>query len=123
MEDVSDGDESGIREIISGKVLERIIKDSKLAKDEKIVNEFLELIAKRSELIIYGLKNVKSATDLGAIDELVLTEKLMDSEEMGKILDSVENNGGSITIINSTSSAGKKLNGLKGILAKLRFKL
>jgi stalled ribosome rescue protein Dom34 len=47
----------------------------------------------------------------------------MDSEEMGKILDSVENNGGSITIINSTSSAGKKLNGLKGILAKLRFKL
>ncbi len=123
LEDVSDGDESGIREIISGKVLERIIKDSKLAKDEKIVNEFLELIAKRSELIIYGLKNVKSATDLGAIDELVLTEKLMDSEEMGKILDSVENNGGSITIINSTSSAGKKLNGLKGILAKLRFKL
>ena len=123
LEDVSGGDESGVREIISGKVLERIIKDSKLAKEEKDVNSLLELIAKRSELVIYGLKNIKVAADHGAVDELILTEKLMDSEGMSNILDSIERSGGSIIIIHSDSSAGKKLNGLKGIIAKLRFKI
>jgi len=123
LEDVSGGDESGVREIISGKVLERIIKDSKLAKDEKVVNSLLDLIAKRSELVIYGLKNIKVAADHGAVDELILTEKLMDSEGMSNILDSIERSGGSIIIIHSDSSAGKKLNGLKGIIAKLRFKI
>jgi len=122
LEDVSGGDESGIREIISGKVLERIIKDSKLAKDEKSVNNLLELIAKRSDLVTYGMKNVTHAVDHGAVEDLILTDKIMDSEEIGTILDSVEKSGGSISIINSTSSAGKKLNGLKGIIAKLRFK-
>ena len=122
LEDVSGGDESGIREIISGKVLERIIKDSKLAKDEKSVNNLLELIAKRSALVTYGMKNIKHAVDHGAVEDLILTDKIMDSNEIGTILDSVEKSGGSISIINSTSSAGKKLNGLKGIIAKLRFK-
>ena len=122
LEDVSGGDESGIREIISGKVLERIIKDSKLAKDEKSVNNLLELIAKRSDLVTYGMKNVTHAVDHGAVEDLILTDKIMDSNEIGTILDSVEKSGGSISIINSTSSAGKKLNGLKGIIAKLRFK-
>lgn len=123
LEDVSGGDEAGIREIISGEVLERIIKDSKLAKDERVVNGLLELIAKRSDLVIYGLKDIKSAVEHGAVDELVLTEKIMDSEGISEILDSVETSGGSIIIIHSASSAGKKLNGLKGIIAKLRFKL
>ena len=77
LEDVSGGDESGVREIIAGKVLERIIKDSKLAKDEKSVNDLLELIAKRSALVTYGMKNVKHAVDHSAVENLILIDKLL----------------------------------------------
>ena len=44
------------------------------------------------------------------------------NDEIKELIDHVENGSGIVNLISSSSPAGKKLNGLKGIIAKLRYK-
>ena len=124
LEDVSSGDEDGIRELISGNALDKIIKNSQLSREEDLVNDALTLLAKKSELIIYGMKNVTQAAAAGAIESVLISESRLDgSEEIKEIIENVETGGGAVNLISSSSPAGKKLNGLRGIIAKLRYKI
>ena len=123
LEDVTSGDEDGIRELISGKALDKIIKNSQLSREEDLVNDALNLIAKNSDLVIYGVKSAKNAAAAGAIESILISESRLDgSEEIKEIIENVESGGGTVNLISSSSPPGKKLNGLKGIIAKLRYK-
>ena len=122
LEDVSSGDEAGIRELIAGNSLNKILKNNQLAKEDSLINEMLELLAKKSSLIVYGLNQSKTSAEMGAIEIILISEDRLDgSEEINNLIDNVEQNRGQVHLISSTSPAGKKLNGLKGIVAKLRF--
>ncbi|RZD31131.1 MAG: mRNA surveillance protein pelota [uncultured DHVE6 group euryarchaeote] len=124
LKDVSSGDEDGIRELISGNALDKIIKNSQLSREEDLVNEVLSQLAKNSKLIIYGVKNVEAAAESGAVESILISESRLDgSEKIKELIDNVENSGGTVNLISSSSPAGKKLNGLKGIIAKLRYNL
>jgi len=123
LEDVSSGGEDGIRELISGNALDKIIKNSQLSREEDLVNEALHLIAKNSELIIYGISKTKAAAEAGAIESILISDSRLDgSEEIKELIAQVESSNGIVNLISSSSPAGKKLNGLKGIIAKLRYK-
>ena len=123
LEDVSSGGEDGIRELIHGNALDKIIKNSQLSREEDLVNEALQLIAKNSELIIYGISNTKAAAEAGAVESILISDSRLDgSEEIKELIEHVESGGGIVNLISSSSPAGKKLNGLKGIIAKLRYK-
>jgi protein pelota len=124
LKDVSSGDEDGIRELISGNALDKIIKNSQLSREEDLVNDVLSQLAKNSKLIIYGVKNVEAAAESGAVESILISESRLDgSEKIKELIDNVENSGGTVNLISSSSPAGKKLNGLKGIIAKLRYNL
>jgi protein pelota len=122
LKDVSSGDEDGIRELISGNALDKIIKNSQLSREEDLVNEVLTQLAKNSKLIIYGVKDTERAAEAGAVESILISESRLDgSEKIKELIDNVENSGGTVNLISSSSPAGKKLNGLKGIIAKLRY--
>jgi peptide chain release factor subunit 1 len=69
--DTSYTDESGIREIIQKS--EELLKNTALMKERKLLNEFLEGIAKDG-LVAYGEKEVMEALEVGKVSLVLLSE-------------------------------------------------
>ena len=110
-------------------VLDKVIKQSQLQKEFKLIESFIIEIARKG-LAAYKFANVKKAVEAGAVDDLLLTDNLIADyrqkdkfEELEQLIDAVEEKGGKVNIISSDNEAGDKLDGLGGIAALLRFKL
>ncbi|MBT3582400.1 mRNA surveillance protein pelota [Candidatus Woesearchaeota archaeon] len=124
MGNVSTGSEKGLLELLSTGAVDNIIKNAEISRHEKIMNKLLEEIAKES-LATYGFEQVEQAAQSSAVKDLLISEKLFPSkrEELEKLIKQVEQAKGSIHILDKKSDAGKKLLGLSGIAAILKFKI
>jgi len=106
----------------------KIVKDETVSKEMLLVEKVLEEISKDG-LVVYGLNEVKKAIEYGAVDTLLITDKLItkfkqeDFSKLDKLLLSVEKIKGKIQTISSEHEGGKKLDNLGGIAALLRFKV
>ena len=98
------------------------------AEEMILIDELLEQIAKQGTCE-YGPSNVQKAVAAGAVSKLLLTDKYIlkkrsegfeDTEKMMKVTESMK---GSVHIISSEHEGGKKLDGLGGVAALLRYKL
>ncbi|MBI3035746.1 mRNA surveillance protein Pelota, partial [Candidatus Woesearchaeota archaeon] len=93
------------------------------------VEELLAEIAKNN-LAAYGLKETESASLMGAVKELLITDSFIQKsrsenfynrvEDIMKVVDKTK---GEVEIISSEHEGGKRLDGLGGIAAILRFKM
>jgi protein pelota len=89
----------------------------------------LEPLLSKAEKIAMGIKEVKEAASLKAIDKLFISTKLLKNvskeelNEIKKISEQVKIYGGSINIVDEESEAGKTLEKLGNIIALLRFNL
>ncbi len=129
LEDVSTGDKRGLTELINRGAVERIIQNSRLQLEFKLVEQLMIEIS-RQGLVVYGLKEVSQAVEAGAVKVLLITDELIkrsrekeEYEEIEKLIDAVEASKGDVHIISSEHEAGSKLSGLGGIAALLRFKI
>lgn len=121
--------ENSINEILKSNDVKEIMEKDRTVKEMELVNELLEKISKEAEAT-YGLKEVTHAVNIGAAKALLITDTLINDyrsenkfevlEELMKLVDDMK---GEIHIINEKNDAGKKLNGLSGIGAILRYKL
>lgn len=121
---------TGINEVIKRGVIEKIVKQDRISEETKLIEALLEEIARRSGLAIYGLENVREGSQVGAIAELLISDlTLIDYKDEGKLplleelIAEVEKRGGEVRIISSDHEAGKKLRGIHGIAARLRFRI
>lgn len=121
---VSTNDITGINELLRNEKIEKIIDESRIAKETKKVEKFMEELA-RNGLIIYGLKEVKEASDMGAVKELLITDRLIreKKEEAESIIETVERNKGEIVIVSAEHDAGRKLHHFGGIAGFLRYQI
>ena len=85
-----------------------------------MVEKFIEKLEK-DEAVTYGLDHVSKAVELGAVDTVLISDKLV--KENQELLKNTENNGGTVRIISSEHEAGEKLFNMGGIAAILRYKL
>lgn len=121
--------ESAISEVIKRPETANALKQDRIAREYKHIDELFMEIAKNN-LASYGFEETKSAAYVGAIRMLLVTDKLIQAkrienkaEEIDLILRTVDNSRGEILIVSSEHEAGKKLDGLGGIAALLRYKL
>lgn len=121
--------ENGINEVLKRPEVEQVLKQDRIAKEIKMVETVLSEISKDG-LFSYGIKEVENALNAGAIKILMvcdqfIQEKRMEGgfEKIDKIMKTVEDMKGEIHIIGSEHEGGKKLYGLGGIAAILRYKL
>ena len=105
------------------------LRQERTAKEINKVEELFTEIAK-SNLAVYGMKETKSASEIGAVKELLITDAFIQKSrsedfyyDVEKIMKSVDKAKGEVEIISSEHEAGRKLDGLGGIAAILRFKL
>jgi len=125
----SSADENAINEVLKRPETESALKQDRIAKEYKYIEELFAEISK-SNLASYGLKETKNAAISGAVRTLLITDGFIQQkraenqyEETEEIMRTVDTTKGDILIISSEHEAGKKLDGLGGIAALLRFKL
>lgn len=120
---------NGIEEVIKRPEVKEALKLERTAKEINKVEELLTEIAKNN-LAVYGLNETENAALIGAVKELLITDSFIQKSrsenlynEVEKIMKTVDKAKGEIEIISSEHEGGKKLDGLGGIAAILRFKL
>jgi protein pelota len=122
-------DSSAINEVLKRPEVKQVLSQQREAKELKLVEELLAEISKSGKAS-YGFKETKQASESGAVQILLVTDALiLKMREEGKFEDldlmmkTVDSEKGDIHIINSKNEAGKKLDGLGGIAAILRYKI
>ncbi|MBR9691849.1 mRNA surveillance protein pelota [Candidatus Woesearchaeota archaeon] len=120
---------NAINEILRRPETKEVLKKDRVAKETNLVEDLLTEISKQ-ELGAYGIREVKKAAEAGAVKILLITDSLINKKrEQGKydVLDNamktVDATKGEIHIISSEFEGGKKLDGLGGIGAILRYKM
>ncbi|MEM4582208.1 MAG: mRNA surveillance protein Pelota, partial [Candidatus Korarchaeum sp.] len=106
---------------------DKVLRELELTKDMMNVDEIFNLLAKGSELVVYGLKEVIGAVDQGAAELVLISSSLFfDPDIRGDVfylLEGCERTRAEFRIINSESEPGEKLESIGGIAAKLRYKI
>ena len=120
VKDLSYTGEFGLQELLdkSGDVLAA----EEVAAEKKIMQRFLELLAKKPGMVTYGEKEVKKALEMGAVKTVLVSEDEEDSkiEELEHLGKSV---GSELKIISTETREGVQLRELGKIAAILRYEL
>ncbi len=121
--------ENAINEVLKRPETENALKQDRIAKEFKYVEELFAEISKNN-LASYVLKETKNMAIACAVKTLLITDSFIQQkrienkyEEIEEIMKTVDTTKGNILIISSEHEAGKKLDGLGGIAAILRFKI
>lgn len=118
---------SGVREMLRRGVLNKILQNSQLIRDSKLVDELLFRLANKPSLVACGFEEVKKAVECGAVESLLVSERLIKNitpqeriviEELCK---KTESYGGKVYFISAEHEKGLQLYNIGGIAALLRF--
>jgi protein pelota len=123
LESTGSGGRVGIQEVLKKGTIEKLTSENIVAIEMVKVNKILEEIAKSSSKVTYGKKNVISAVNSGAVEKLLVLDKIVRNENLESIMDLVENMGGEVTVISSEHDGGKQLESLGGLAALLRYSI
>ncbi len=125
----SSATKNGIEEVIKRPEVREALKQERAAKEINKVEELFTEIAKNN-LAVYGLKETENVSSIGAIKDLLITDSFIQKSRgenfynhVENIMRTVDKTKGEVQIISSEHEGGKKLDGLGGIAAILRFKL
>ncbi|MBN2150324.1 MAG: mRNA surveillance protein pelota [Candidatus Lokiarchaeota archaeon] len=125
----SSATQSGIRELLAKQTVQALLKDSRILEETRLVDELLARVGKDSADFAYGVEEIKRAADMGAIQDLLVADEVMRKVNAEKnapmlaLLKQVEAARGRVTVISTLHEAGKKIRGLGGMAALLRFRL
>ncbi len=122
-------DESAFDEVLRRDDVRSALARERVAKELIIVDQVLTEIAKKGA-VAYGVKQVASAVEAGAVRTLIVTDglvkKLRDDEKFEKLdqlMRAVDDQKGEVVLIGSDHQGGKRLDGLGGVAALLRYKM
>lgn len=124
----SSTEETAFKEILEKEEVKNALSNVRIAKEQNAVEELFKRIAKEGKAT-YGWNEVKKASEQGAIEQLLITTKLVNKfreknnfKELDETLTIAATSKGTIIFISSDNEAGKRLDGLGGIAALLRYR-
>jgi protein pelota len=120
-ESTGTGGRVGIQEILKKGVVEKLNSENRIAKEISAIDNALREIAKGSNMVAYGKKEVINAANTGAIKKLLVLDKSIRTNHLEKVMDFVENMRGHVMVISSEHDGGKQLDSLGGLVALLRY--
>lgn len=123
------GGKRGIDEVLKSEELRSALKEDRITKEVSLVEDLLGEIS-RDGKAGYGFEEVRNCAEAGAVETLLVVDKyLFESKEKGEyarldaLMQKIEQMQGDVYIISHEHEAGKKLYGLGGIGALLRYKI
>ncbi|MEM4239941.1 MAG: mRNA surveillance protein pelota [Candidatus Woesearchaeota archaeon] len=122
-------DETAIAEVLKRKETQEALRQERISREMSVVEDLFAAIAKAGNAA-YGMIETKQAAEAGAVSNLLVTDQLVKSlreenrfSELDSIMKTVERTKGKVWIISAEHEGGKRLQGLGGIGAILRYKL
>ena len=121
--------ENGIDEVLKRDEVKTALKQDRTINEINLVENLFVNIAK-NELAVYGLKETEEAINMGAVSQLLITDNLILTsrqnntyKKLDELIKNADKTKAEIHIVSSEHEGGKKLDGLGGIAALLRFKV
>lgn len=121
--------ERSLDEVIKSPELEKTLRSSRAREEQVLVEEVLREIGKNN-LAVYGWKETKQAAEAGAVRTLIVTDAFIrkkklsgDYQELDSIMKHIDTLQGGIHMLSSEQETGKRIDGLGGIAALLRYKV
>lgn len=121
LESTGAGGRSGIQEVLKKGTVEKLTAENRIAHEMSAIEEIFKEIAKSSSKVAYGKVQVIKGANAGAIEKLLVLDKLIRSQNLEKVMDLVENMAGEVMVISSEHEGGKQLESLGGLAAILRY--
>lgn len=121
---IDSGGEDGVYIFIKSKAMQQIMGQSKLAKVTSILEEIMIKAQHKSSKFTMGFEETQKANQYGAIDSLVFSEKIIqtqDEEKVIEFLNEAEAKGVKVYALDSSTDIGLQVSGLGGIVSLLRF--
>ena len=87
MEGIDSGGEDGIYTFTKSQAMKEIMSESKLAKVSSIIDEIMFRANKKSRKFTMGFEETKNANQFGAIESVVFSEKIIQTEDEEKIIE------------------------------------
>jgi protein pelota len=114
---------SSISELFKKPEVSKFFENSIIYKEQKIFDLFLENLGKDNNKAIYGLKQIKTAIEIGAIETILVSEKLWQENlnEIQEIVKNAEKVNAKVHIVDSKHEISRSLNSFSGVVANLRF--
>lgn len=125
----SSASDSAIQEVLRQDAVVEMAKDQRVVVETRLMDEFVRRLGKEEGTIAYGLKEIQTATEMGAVEKLLIADRrFRDATEakrraLDHLLKTVEMGGGTIYIVSSMHPAGEQLMDFGGIVALLRFRI
>ena len=113
---------NGVQEVIKVGIINQITKENRVVFETNLIEKLFEEI-KKDGLATYGENEVKYALTSGAVERLLIVDTMIRQEKGEELLKLAKENNSSFTIINTMHEAGKKIEGIGGIAALLRYKI
>lgn len=125
----SDASVTGINEVLKRPEVISALKGERVAAEMVLVEKLLEEISTKGKCA-YGLDEAEQTAFVGAVQDLIVTDSFIQKSRienfyarLENVMKTVERAKGRVTIISSEHEGGKKLDGLGGIGAILRYKI
>ena len=113
----------GVHEAIRRGVLQRVVKDHALTRDTELMDRLLAEIARGAGLAAYGPQETLQALEVGAVDTLLVTDRLVREGRADDALRRAEETATAVHVLAEAHDAGKRLGGFGGVAALLRFRI
>jgi protein pelota len=122
-------DETAIGEVLKRKETQQALQAERISKEIAMVEDLFLAISRKGNAA-YGIKETAQAAEAGAIEHLLVTDKLIQKAraentfaDLDRMMKLADRSKGKVWIISSEHEGGRKLQGLGGIGALLRYKL
>ncbi|MDG7022742.1 MAG: hypothetical protein JRN07_05010, partial [Nitrososphaerota archaeon] len=103
----------------------KVAKDSVLVEVQEAVDEAIRRISRGERRVAYTLPRVAEAGDAGAVEKCMVSDdvfaKNADEDALVVALNSIEDKGGKVFLVDSTLETGKQVSSLGGVVALLRY--
>ncbi|HDR73156.1 MAG TPA: mRNA surveillance protein pelota [Methanoculleus sp.] len=109
-----------VQEVIGQGVLDRITEDVQLAREVRLMDELLRRIG-TGGAAAYGAKEVRTAIDFGAVEEVLVCDEMMLDAAVEALLEQAESVRATVVVVSTAFEPGEQLMALGGIAALLRF--
>ncbi len=129
--DTSSVGDRGVHEVFSRGAVDEVLAETRLADEAEAIDELMRRV-KSGEKAAYGPDAVERAAEFGAVEELLVVDERLRAERGGDgewaidvnaVIETVEQQGGEVTVFTSEFDPGRQLEGLGGIAALLRYRI
>jgi len=120
IKDLSYTGDFGLNELVEKS--QDVLAKEEIIAEKKIVDRFLELLSTKPRMVSYGVEEVMKNLKLGAVDTILLSEKL-DDKKLEEFENEAKKVGTDVKVISTETSEGIQVRDMGKVVGILRYEV